>query len=119
MYYLDTANGASMFREARQHTDFVDKSALIDDLYRYARKENKYIAITKPRRFGKTMAANMLSAFFTKGQDAEELFSGLAVEERKEIWGLRNSSFFYAVSGPDSDPAADGPGRSFPCDGSH
>ena len=67
MYYLDTANGASMFREARQHTDFVDKSALIDDLYRYARKENKYIAITKPRRFGKTMAANMLSAFFTKG----------------------------------------------------
>ena len=91
MYYLDTANGASMFREARQHTDFVDKSALIDDLYRYARKENKYIAITKPRRFGKTMAANMLSAFFTKGQDAEELFSGLAVEERKEIWGLRNS----------------------------
>ncbi len=91
MYYLDTANGASMFREARQHTDFVDKSALIDDLYRYARKENKYIAITKPRRFGKTMAANMLSAFFTKGQDAEELFSGLVVEERKEIWGLRNS----------------------------
>ena len=91
MYYLNTSNGAGMFREAKGYTDFVDKSALIGDLYRYVRSESKYIAITRPRRFGKTMAANMLAAFFAKGQDAGDLFRDLAIAKSPEIWGIRNS----------------------------
>lgn len=90
MYYLDTPNGAAMFREARGYTDFVDKSALIGDLYRYARRESKYIAVTRPRRFGKTMAANMLAAYFTCGQDATDLFADLAISRQTEIWEYRN-----------------------------
>lgn len=90
MYYLDTPNGSILFREARGYTDYVDKSALIGDLYRYVRRESKYVAITRPRRFGKTMAANMLAAFFTVGQDSEDLFADLAVAKQPEIWNCRN-----------------------------
>lgn len=91
MYYLDTANGIKMFKEARGHTYFVDKSPLIGEIYRYAQKESKYIAITRPRRFGKTMAANMLAAFFTQGLDGREAFDGLSISKDAKMWPLRNS----------------------------
>ena len=90
MFYLDTAKGANLFREASRYTNYVDKSGLIDAVWQYSQKEGKYLAITKPRRFGKTMAANMLSAFFTDGQDGEALFAGMEIAGIPDTWALRN-----------------------------
>jgi hypothetical protein len=41
----------------------------------------KYICITRPRRFGKTIMANMLAAYFSKGCGAEDIFSKLKIAE--------------------------------------
>ena len=38
-----------------------------------------YVCITRPRRFGKTVIANMISAFFEKGRDSRELFQDLKI----------------------------------------
>ena len=91
MYYLNTSKGYQLYQKALARRYFVDKSALIADLYRYALEGSECISITRPRRFGKTMAANMVAAFFTKGLDAASLFDGLAISKDRPIWSLRNS----------------------------
>ncbi|MCI8876080.1 MAG: AAA family ATPase [Lachnospiraceae bacterium] len=42
-----------------------------------------YLCITRPRRFGKSVNANMLGAYFTKGFDSEELFRNLRIAKTK------------------------------------
>ena len=42
---------------------------------------SSYICITRPRRFGKTVMANMIASFFSKGEDSRALFDGLKISE--------------------------------------
>ena len=44
-----------------------------------------YICNSRPRRFGKSITANMLTAYFSKGCDSQELFAGLKISEATEI----------------------------------
>ena len=85
MRFLDTRNGSILFQEVRRQRFFVDKSLLIQKVYEYANDMCKYICVTRPRRFGKSTAANMLAAFFAKGSDSRLLFSGLKIAEAS-IW---------------------------------
>ncbi len=41
--------------------------------------DNNLIAFTKPRRFGKTVTAQMLACYYSKGSDCKDVFSGLKV----------------------------------------
>lgn len=90
--YLNSKKPYLMFQEARLSRYFVDKSRLLKDLIPITdqtspaggnpasgEKDPKYICITRPRRFGKTMAANMISSYFGKGFDSSTLFQNLAV----------------------------------------
>ena len=38
-----------------------------------------FICNSRPRRFGKSIAANMLTAYYSKGCDSKEMFSGLQI----------------------------------------
>ena len=40
---------------------------------------DKYMCITRPRRFGKTMALSMLNAYYSKGCDSQSLFDKLNI----------------------------------------
>lgn len=42
-------------------------------------KNDAYICNSRPRRFGKSYAANMLAAYYSKGADSEQMFSGLSI----------------------------------------
>ena len=57
---------------------FVDKTAFINKLLEKDDNE-KFICNSRPRRFGKTVNANMLGAYYTKGYDSHFLFDSLAV----------------------------------------
>ena len=66
-----------------EHFYFVDKTRFIQEIIDYRRTVT---LITRPRRFGKTLALSMLQYFFSL-QNAEEnrkLFSGLAIEQAGE-----------------------------------
>ncbi len=61
----------------------VDKSGMIEILSAGIHTMNRYIGITKPRRFGKTSVINMLGAYYCKAHDAAALFDGLAISKSK------------------------------------
>ena len=47
---------------------YVDKTELIKYTNKVLFGEQKYICVSRPRRFGKSMAANMLTAYYSRGQ---------------------------------------------------
>ena len=60
---------------------FVDKSDLIAKINMRIHTKNRYICITKPRRFGKTSLLNMLGAYYCKSYDSRDLFDGLKISK--------------------------------------
>ena len=69
------------FRDALDGEIYVDKSGLLESTNRYLGTPQKFICNSRPRRFGKSMAANMLAAYYSKGCDSHELFAGLKIEK--------------------------------------
>ena len=66
---------SSAFQVALNSRIYVDKTGLIEDT------TNAYICNSRPRRFGKSYAANMLAAYYSKGTDSEQMFSGLRISK--------------------------------------
>lgn len=71
--YLNPGN--ENFKENVKAEIYVDKTGMISVMNRFIDKGNKYVCISRPRRFGKTIAGNMLSAYYSKGCDSRELFA--------------------------------------------
>ena len=90
MNYLNTGMAYTLFEEALNSEIYVDKSMLITRVSSKIRTGNKYICITRPRRFGKSVNLHMLGAYYTKGQDCRSLFEGLAVSETEKYEKHRN-----------------------------
>ncbi len=70
--------GNSDFRSVI-NSDFVDKSGLINVLNEKIDSEKRYICISRPRRFGKSVAAKMLYAYYDRSSDSHKLFEGLEI----------------------------------------
>jgi len=70
---------AAVYAELCRSTYFVDKTGIIGQFIPFFSTSTKYICITRPRRFGKSSIAQMLSAYLCKKVDEENLFNGLAV----------------------------------------
>ena len=71
--------GSDKFRMSRSAQIYVDKSNLISKLNPLVETEDRYVCVSRPRRFGKTMAANMLSAYYTCAEDTGHLFDNLKI----------------------------------------
>ena len=65
------------------NSEYVDKTSLIPLINMTLNSERRYSCVTRSRRFGKSMAANMLCAYYDKSCDSRELFVGLDVEKDK------------------------------------
>lgn len=79
--YLNPGN--AKFKETTCSEIYVDKTGMINYINSIVRTEQKYISVSRPRRFGKSIAANMLAAYYGKG-DSRELF------EKFQIAGHEN-----------------------------
>ena len=71
--------GSERFRTSLRSEIYVDKSMLIAQVNRRIRTEQKFMCVSRPRRFGKSMAANMLAAYYGSGEDTAPLFNGLKI----------------------------------------
>lgn len=71
--------GGDLFRMARKSQIYVDKSNLIDILNQRVETENRFVCVSRPRRFGKTMAANMVAAYYDRTVDFKAAFEGLNI----------------------------------------
>lgn len=81
--FLNSSVPYDTYREIVEDTYFVDKSELIEELLPALGKMNRYFCITRPRRFGKSVMANMIAAFFEKGMDGTLLFDDLSIARNK------------------------------------
>lgn len=76
---LNTLSPAVLYEEMAESTYFVDKTAFIGQMLQRIGTNGKYVCITRPRRFGKTVMANMLGAFLTKSATTKKLFAQLNI----------------------------------------
>ena len=65
--------------------EYVDKTSLIPFINMTLNSERRYSCVTRSRRFGKSMAAKMLCAYYDKSCDSRKLFSGLVAEKDKSF----------------------------------
>ena len=66
--------GNEEFKRAVNSKIYVDKTMLLAFTNQNLKSEHQNICVSRPRRFGKSMAANMLVAYYGKGDDSYELF---------------------------------------------
>ena len=66
---------------------FVDKSGVIAVISKTLGTERRYSCVTRCRRFGKSMAAKMLCAYYDKSCDSRYLFDGLYISEPDKVIG--------------------------------
>ncbi|MBR0173249.1 MAG: AAA family ATPase [Lachnospiraceae bacterium] len=71
--------GYENFRRTLAADIYVDKTMMIREINHFIDKGNNCICISRPRRFGKTIAGNMLAAYYGKGADCRELFANLKI----------------------------------------
>lgn len=75
--------GSTAFRSSLRSKIYVDKSGLISKINELICTEQRYVCISRPRRFGKSMAANMLAAYYGREENTEELFTNLSISESR------------------------------------
>ena len=93
--YLNSSSAFGLFRRDCLSTYFIDKSSILKELVPLVESDDydpektvlnsqnsqKYVAITRPRRFGKTVMANMIASYFGRGIDSSKIFDRLAVSQ--------------------------------------
>lgn len=90
-YFLNRKNNGDGFKESVTGKIFVDKSELIGMLNEKISTKEKWICLSRPRRFGKTTALEMLSAYYTRGIDSDPLFQGLKIKEKVDYYKHLNA----------------------------
>lgn len=74
--YLNNTSSYEAYRKVKNSPYFVDKTHILTKIIPRIETSENCLCITRPRRFGKSVIANMMAAFFSKGCNAEELFNG-------------------------------------------
>lgn len=82
--YLNSKAAYILYKKETGQPYFVDKTRMLEDLFSLIEQGNNQICITRPRRFGKTVMANMIAAFFSKGCDADDIFRKLQISESRD-----------------------------------
>ena len=77
--------GGGMFKACLRSKIYVDKNGLIAKTNEVLGTEQRFVCVSRPRRFGKSMAANMLAAYYGRGEDSAELFSALRIHTDKSF----------------------------------
>lgn len=81
--YFNTNAAYKDFQILSSDKYFVDKSNIIEKINERIHTKNRYLCITKPRRFGKTSLLNMLGAYYGKAYPSASIFDNLNISQSK------------------------------------
>ena len=73
------------FQAALNARIYVDKSGILNYTNSVLGSTDAFICNSRPRRFGKSVTANMLTAYYSKGCDSEEMFSRLEISQAEDF----------------------------------
>lgn len=94
--FLNSIVPYESFRSIAAGDYFVDKSRILEELIPMLGAEERFLCITRPRRFGKSTMANLIGAFFGKAADSSAVFRGLQIaESQKCMEHLNRHSVIY------------------------
>ena len=88
--YLNSITPYTLYKSESLSLYFVDKTLMLRELFPYVSAGNRHICITRPRRFGKTIMANMISSFFQKASDSSDVFDSLAISQVDDYRRYKN-----------------------------
>ena len=80
-YFLNGNFKNNEFELVSKDKFFVDKTNMIKDISNLIGVKDRFICITRPRRFGKTINAMMLACYYSKNADFKKLFDGLEISK--------------------------------------
>lgn len=75
----------SAFQVALNSEIYIDKSGMIEEINKVLDTLQGYICHSRPRRFGKSITANMLAAYYSKGCKSEKMFSELEISKKDDF----------------------------------
>ena len=81
--YLNPNN--ELLKRDLNSTIYVDKSMMIAELNKKIGTNDSFLCVSRPRRFGKSMAGNMIAAYYSKGCDSRELLKDLKIAKTKDF----------------------------------
>ena len=64
---------------------YVDKSMLLHELNLLLNTEDRFVCVTRPRRFGKTMAGNMIAAYYGKTANSRQILEKLQIAQTDDF----------------------------------
>ena len=64
---------------------YVDKTGMLEYLNQVINSEQRYVCVSRPRRFGKSIAARMIAAYYCRGCDSAELFADYNIAKEKDF----------------------------------
>lgn len=96
--YLNSRTAYTLYKSETEKTYFVDKSRMLEELFPLVKTGNNHICITRPRRFGKTVMANMIASFFSKAYDAQDIFQELQIADADAYEKYRNQFSVIHIS---------------------
>lgn len=81
--YLDPGN--EQFTKMTASEIYMDKTGLIEYTNRVINTMQAYLCVSRPRRFGKSMAAAMLAAYYSRGCSSRELFQPYCISKTPDF----------------------------------
>jgi len=96
--YLNGTTAYTLYKSETVKPYFIDKTALLEQLFPLVNEGNNYICITRPRRFGKTVTANMIAAFFSKVKNADDIFGKCMISQNAEYTKYQNQYSVIHIS---------------------
>lgn len=78
------------FQESVQSEIYVDKTGIIALLNQMIDTEQKYVCVSRPRRFGKSMTVKMLSAYYNEEAESSTLFDHLEIGSASTYQAYQN-----------------------------
>lgn len=89
--YLNSTTAYTLYKNETIKPYFVDKTKLLEELFPLVVEGNNHICITRPRRFGKTVMANMIASFFSQGCNSSDIFDSLKISEHLDYKEYKNA----------------------------
>ena len=80
--YLNPGNGK--FKITTNSKIYVDKTELIEETNQVINTEQRFVCVSRPRRFGNSIAANMLVAYYDRSCASAELFANYKISKKEE-----------------------------------
>ncbi len=78
--------GNEGFKSALNSQIYIDKTRLLEYTNSVLDSEQRYICVSRPRRFGKSITAEMLAAYYDKSCDSSKLFINYQIAKNKHFY---------------------------------